>query len=232
MSKHLQHDLERLKKELLTMGALVENAINRAIVALVQRRPEIAEEVLAGDDLIDEKELEVEDLCLKMLALHQPVAGDLRFIVGCIKVNNDLERMGDLAQNIAERATYLARHAPIDVHADFTQMVECVRRMVADALDALVHLDTRRAREVCRADDEVDEYNRHMFVELENLMRRENATIERAVQTLSVSRHLERIADLATNVAEDVVFMVDGEVLRHREAGPTAAPSPAAQRAP
>jgi phosphate transport system protein len=226
MSKHLQTDLAHLKKEILTMGSLVEEAINRAIAGLTQRRPELADEVLAGDDQIDKKELEVEDQCLKMLALHQPVAGDLRFIVGCIKVNNDLERMGDLAQNIAERAVFLATHPPIDVHVDFSRMVERVRRMVSDALDALVNLDPHLAREVCRGDDEVDAYNRHMFEELEAMMRREPATIERAVQTLSVSRHLERIADLATNIAEDVVFMVEGDIIRHREAG-TAKPPPA-----
>jgi len=216
MSKHLLHDLDQLKKDLLTMGSMVEEAANKAIASLVQRRPELAAEVLAGDDLIDRKELEVEDKCLKMLALHQPVAGDLRFIVGCIKVNNDLERMGDLAQNIAERAAFLATHDPLDVDLDFDRMVEQVRSMVSRGLDALVNLDTRLARAVCSEDDQVDHYNKQMFTQLQDLMARRPETIERAVQLLSVSRHLERIADLATNIAEDIVFMVEGEVIRHR----------------
>jgi phosphate transport system protein len=213
--KHLQRDLDALKKEVLAMGSMVEEATNRAISSLVQRAPELAEEVLSGDDAIDAKELEVEESCLKALALHQPVAGDLRFIVAVMKVNNDLERMGDLAQNIAERALYLTTHEPIPVDLDFDRMVERVREMVSMSLDALVNQDARTARRVCSLDDQVDEYNRHMFVVLQELMHRDSATIERAVHTLSVARHLERIADLATNIAEDIVFMVEGDMIRH-----------------
>jgi len=225
MTKHLQHDLDQLKRDILTMGAMVEEATNKAMSALIQRRPELAEEVLAGDDAIDRKELEVEDKCLKILALHQPVAGDLRFIVGCIKVNNDLERMGDLAHNIAERASFLARKDPIEVTIDFGRMVERVRAMVSDSLDALVNLDTQLAREVCQRDEEVDQYNKQMFKRLETMMKEKPETIERAVQTMSVSRHLERIGDHATNIAEDIVYMVNGEVIRHSrgmQAQPTA----------
>ena len=215
MTKHLIHDLDVLKKEVLAMGAMVEEATNKAIASIIQRDPDLAREVMQGDDDIDRKELEVEDACLKMLALHQPVAGDLRFIVAVMKVNNDLERMGDLAQNIAERALYIASHEPIDVHLDFTRMVERVRAMVGQSLDALVNLDPVLARKVCAQDDEVDAFNKHMFVVLQDLMYRDRETIERAVHTLSVSRHLERIADLATNIAEDIVFMVEGEQIRH-----------------
>jgi len=215
MTKHLQDDLDRLKKQVLAMGALVEEATHRAISALVKRRPDLADEVLAGDDVIDAKELEVEDACLKILALHQPVAGDLRFVIAVMKVNNDLERMGDLAQNIAERAAYLSSHPPLSVELPFPRMTECVQRMVSDALDALVNRDTALARGVCERDDEVDALNRQMYVVLQELMKREPDAIERAIHTLSVARHLERIADLATNIAEDVVFMVEGEVVRH-----------------
>jgi phosphate transport system protein len=227
MSKHLQHDLDQLKRDILTMGSMVEEATNKAMAALIQRRPELADEVIAGDDLIDHKELEVEDKCLKILALHQPVAGDLRFIVGCIKVNNDLERMGDLAHNIAERAAFLSRNEPLEVTIDFTRMVERVRSMVSDSLDALVNSDTALAREVCRRDDEVDHYNKQMFRRLENMMKERPETIERASQTMSVSRHLERIGDHATNIAEDIVYMVEGEIIRHsQDAHPnSAAPS-------
>jgi len=214
--KHLQRDLDALKKEVLTMGSMVEEATNKAITSLTQRSPELAEEVLSGDDSIDQMELEVEESCLKALALHQPVAGDLRFIVAVMKVNNDLERMGDLAQNIAERSLYLSTHDPIPADLDFERMVERVRQMVSMSLDALVNQDSLLARKVCSLDDEVDEYNRHMFVMLQELMHRDGSTIERAVHTLSVARHLERIADLATNIAEDIVFMVEGDVIRHQ----------------
>ena len=216
MSKHLLRDLERVKKEILEMGTLVEAATNKAITALIDRRPELAEEVMAGDDTIDEKEVTIEEECLKILALHQPVAADLRFTVAVMKVGNDLERMGDLAINIAERAVYLSTHDPIEVPLDFGRMVEKVQTMLRECLDAMVNLDTTLARKICRGDEEVDAINREMFVILQDLMYRKPETIKRAVHTLSASRHLERIADLATNIAEDVVFMVEGEVIRHR----------------
>jgi len=216
MSKHLERDLDRLKKKILTMGAMVESAANKAINALVERRLQWAEEVMAGDDEIDSREVEIEEDCLKALALHQPVAADLRFIITVLKVNNDLERMGDLAVNIAERAAYLTTHDPIQVPVDFTRMIEIVRAMVRDSLDALVKQDAALARRVCHRDDEVDELNRNMYHLLQDLMAREPQAIKRAVHTLSACRHLERIGDLATNVAEDVVFMVEGEIVRHR----------------
>jgi len=218
MTKHLRSDLEHLKRRILAMGALVEEATNLAISSLVHRRPELAEQVLLGDDAIDDMELDVEDSCLKVLALHQPVAGDLRFIVAVMKVNNDLERMGDLAQNIAKRSADLSSQAPLDVELEFDDMMEAVRQMVSSSLDALVRGDTDLAREVIASDDNVNRLQRHMFKDLEDLMRRDPDSVGRAVQTLSVARHLERIADLATNIAEDIVFMVEGDVIRHRKA--------------
>lgn len=219
MAKHLRRDLEHLERELLELGAMVEHAIKSAIIALIDRRPELAEEVLRGDDAIDAKEVEVEEECLKVLALHQPCAGDLRTIVAMLKVNNDLERMGDCATNIAERARDLAAQEPIPTPLDeLRRMTEAVRAMVGQSLDALVRHDANRAREVCLRDAEVDGLNRRMFVLLQELMQQEPRTVTRAVSTLSVSRNLERIADLATNIAEDVVFLVDGEVIRHRRA--------------
>src|SRR5688572_6778073 len=215
MSKHLQRDLEHLKKQLLTMGGMVEEATDLAITAVVDRRRELAEQVLAGDDRIDAKELEIEDECLKMLALHQPVATDLRFIITVLKVNNDLERMGDLAKNIAERAAFLGELPPIEGAQDFRRMAERVRGMVHECIDALVERDVELARRVCIEDRDVDEENRRRFAQLQQEMKSDPATVERAVSLLSVSRHLERIADHATNVAEDVVFLVDGEVIRH-----------------
>ncbi len=216
MSKHLYRDMELLKKALLTLGSMVEDAINKAVIALVDRRSELTHEVITGDDLVDDKEVEIEEQGLKILALHQPVAADLRFIVGVLKVNNDLERMGDLAVNIAERADYLAKKDVIGVELDFPRMAGAVQKMVRLSLDALVNKDTDEAKKVLLMDDEVDALNRDMFVILQNVMRNDSQTIKRAVQLLSVSRHLERIADLATNIAEDVVFMVDGDTIRHK----------------
>jgi phosphate transport system protein len=216
MAIHLLRDLEHLKKQVLAVGALVEEATDKAISALVDRRPGLAEEVIQGDDRIDRKEVEVEEECLKVLALHQPVAADLRFIITVLKVNNDLERMGDLAVNVAERAAFLSTHEPLPLRVDFPSMGDLVRGMLRDALDALVRLDTDMARQVWSRDDQVDAANRSIRESIEDLMESDSTTVERALHTLSASRNLERIADHATNIAEDVLFMVLGEVARHR----------------
>jgi len=217
MSKHLLRDLEMLKKEILTMGAMVEESMNRALQSLMERRFDLAKEVILGDREIDLKEIQIEEECLKVLALHQPVAADLRFIIVVLKVNNDLERIGDLAQNIAERAAYLSRNEPIELPGDFITMIEKVREMVSRSLDSLVNRDTKTAREVIHEDTEVDEAHRKMYEALQARMCDNPSTVQRAVNTLSVSKNLERIADYATNIAEDVVFMVDGEMIRHGE---------------
>lgn len=216
MTKHMVRDFENLKRKLLGLGGIVEEAINNAILALLDRRHDLAEEVVSGDRQIDLKEVDLEEDCLKALALYQPVAGDLRFIITVLKVNNDLERMGDLAVNIAERASYLSVHPALKVSLDFAQMVTGVRRMVRDSLDALIRMDTDLARTVLTMDDEIDTINRDMFTSLQELMRQDSDTVERSVHLLSTSRNLERIADLCTNIAEDVVFMVDGDLIRHR----------------
>jgi phosphate transport system protein len=216
MGKHLQRDLEHLKKELLSVGSMVESALDNSIEALVNRRSKLAEEVIKGDDQVDQKENQIEEECLKVLALHQPVAADLRFIISVLKVNNDLERIGDLAANIAERAIYLASHEPLRVALNFQRMVEGAQEMVRKSLTALVKLDTKLARMVLTMDDEIDVLNREMYTTLQNIMRQDPESVDRAVQTLSVSRYLERIADLSTNIAEDVVFMVEGESIRHQ----------------
>ncbi|MBI5186557.1 MAG: phosphate signaling complex protein PhoU [Nitrospinae bacterium] len=216
MPKHLRRDLENLKKEMLYMGSMVEGAINKAINSLVARNTEWAEDVMKGDDEIDAKENEIQEECLKVLALHQPVAEDLRFIITVMKVNNDLERMGDLAVNIAERGVYLSTQPPIRAPLNFSKMMERVQAMVHESLNALVNSDTALARKVWREDDAVDEMNKEMYVALQDLMREDPDTIQRAIHTLSASRHLERIADLATNIAEDIIFMAEGEIVRHR----------------
>ncbi len=215
MSIHLQKDLEHLDKELLILSSMVEDATNKAILALVDRRLDLARQVMREDDRINTREVLIEEECLKMLALHQPVAADLRFIVAVLKVNNDLERMGDLAVNIAERAAYLATREPLQVSLDFPKMAEGVREMVRESLDALTNMNPRLARHVLTMDDEIDEANRGMFDILQDLMHRDPSTIERAVHLLSASRHLERIADLATNIAQDVVYIAEGRMIRH-----------------
>ena len=215
MSIHLQKDLEHLDKELLILSSMVEDATNRAMLALVDRRLDLARQVMREDDRINHREVLIEEECLKMLALHQPVAADLRFIVAVLKVNNDLERMGDLAVNIAERAAYLATREPLQVSLDFPKMAEGVRDMVRKSLDALSNMNSRLARHVLSMDDEIDEANRKMFDILQELMHRDSSTIERAVHLLSASRYLERIADLATNIAQDVVYMSEGRLIRH-----------------
>jgi len=215
MTLHLQRDLEAVKSQLLDMGSLVEKVSNQAITALQERNTELSAGVHELDLTIDQQEVKIEEECLKILALHQPVATDLRFVVCVMKVNNDLERMGDLAINIAERASYLSSHDPLGVPLDFHRMAELAREMVKESLSALLNLDTDLARKVLAKDDEVDEINRQMFEILEEIMLKDPTTIRRAIHLLSASRHLERIADLATNIAEDVVFLVEGEVIRH-----------------
>ncbi|PCK07099.1 MAG: phosphate transport system regulatory protein PhoU [Alteromonadaceae bacterium] len=217
MSLHLQRDLDHLKKEILQLGSMVETVINNAIISLTERRPELAERVFEEEKLINSKEVLIEEDCLKILALHQPVAVDLRFIVVVLKVNNDLERMGDLAVNVAKRAIFLASKEPIPCPIEFTDnMPKNIRTMVHDSLDALVKLDLKLACKVIAMDDEVDDVNRQMYAEAQKLMEDDPSTIKRAIGMLSSSRYLERIADLATNIAEDVIFMVEGEVVRHQ----------------
>jgi phosphate transport system protein len=216
MTKHLLRDLENLKKQVLLLGSLVEGAILKATTALLERRPELAIEVLHGDDAIDAREVAIEEECLKILALHQPVAADLRYIVTVLKVNNDLERMGDLAGNVAGRAADLLKLDPIRFPPEFTSMVETVRRMVHDSLDALIGSNVALARKVLAADDIVDQVHRQMFREVQDTARNNPAQIEAAISLLSTSRNLERIADQCTNIAEDVVFLVEGEIVRHR----------------
>ena len=216
MPRHLQRDLDLLKKKLLNLGTLVEEAINEAIQALVHRRPELAESVIDKDRQVDYLEVEIEEDCLKILALHQPVAKDLRFIVAALKVNNDLERMGDLAANIAKRATYLSRKPPLGEELGLQQMAEKVHAMVRNSLESVVTLDTELAESILRADDEVDDCHAAMYKIISRIMNNDPRAIKRAIHYLSASRYLERIADLATNIAEDLIFMVSGEVIRHK----------------
>jgi phosphate transport system protein len=184
---------------------------------LRDRRVKLAQAVYAGESVINEKEVQIEESCLKILALHQPVAIDLRFIVVVLKVNNDLERIGDLAENLTARAVYLAEREPMpEPMAIINGMFVTIRSMLKDSLDSLVKLDVDLARKVIEQDDGVDQINRQMYDDFRQMMARDASMIEQATSWLSCSRYLERIADLATNISEDVVFMVEGEVVRHQ----------------
>jgi phosphate transport system protein len=215
MARHLQRDLDQLARDLLTMGAMVEEATNKAISALSRRNPTLAAEVAVGEPAINDQENLVEENALKILALNQPVAADLRFIITVLKVNNDLERIGDHAVSIAERTQVLSKLDPIPLPQNFPRLVEVVQQMVRDSLNALVERNAELARSVCAMDDEVDQIHRMMYDAMQEVMRKNAKDIEPAINTISATRHLERIADLATNIAEDVVFMVEGEIVRH-----------------
>ena len=216
MPKHMQLEIEKLKKRILAIGDTVVEAIQKALAALGERGEELAREAMEGDGRIDSSEVEVEEECLKLLALYQPVAEDLRFIAAVMKINNDLERMGDEAVNIAEHAVFLAQSDPILVPPRLKDMTDASMRMVRESLAAFVNGDARAARRICAQDDEVDQYNREVINAVWRMMEKDPKTIERATHLFSVSRHLERIADHATNISEDVVYMVEGKIIRHR----------------
>ena len=216
MAQHFLREIDTLKKKILAVGAAVEERIAQVIMAVIKRDATLAQQVAEGDDEIDEMEVEVEEDCLKILALYQPVAIDLRFVVAVLKMNNDLERMADTAVNIARCAEYLASQPQVDLPPSLTDMAQKVQQMVTQSLNALVHSDTALARKVCVADREVDQLNKEMHVRIQQESRKHSDQVERLIHTLSVSRHLERIGDLATNVAEDVIYTVEGEIVRHR----------------
>jgi len=216
MSKHLKHDLERLERRLLDLGARVEDAVRKSIAALETRRADLALEVMGGDLGIDQAEVEIEEECLKVLALHQPVATDLRFVAVTLKINNDLERIGDLAVNIAERSASLKRALPFPVPEGLRPMTDTTITMLRESLDAFVRTDTRLARRVLAADNSVDDYNREIIGLMAERMKSDRDQVDDALLMLSASKNLERIADHATNIAEDVVYMVEGDIIRHQ----------------
>ncbi len=216
MPKHLHRQMDKLKREVLSLGAVVEDGVRKAVQALEGRDAALAEDVIKRDVDVDQAEVNLEEECLKILALYQPVAIDLRFIVAVLKLNSDLERIGDLAVNIAERALYISEHGAAQFPLDFGKMAREAQQMLKMSLDALVNMDARLAREVCAADDAVDAINRQMYIQVQESIRKTPEHMEGLIHLLSASRHLERIADHATNIAEDVVYMVEGEIIRHR----------------
>lgn len=215
MSKHLERDLEALEREILAQSSLVEEMISKACRALTDRRGDISTEVIASEHQINTREVKIEEECLKVLALHQPVAIDLRRAATVLKINSELERIADLAVNIAERTQSLAEHLLVEVPDRLERMSLIAIDMVHDALDAFVELDVAAARAVCRRDDEVDDLNRTIIRDLCETMQAQPDLVEPAMHMFSVSRHVERIADCATNIAEDVIYLVEGEIARH-----------------
>ncbi len=215
MPRHLQREIDNLKNKLLTMSAVAEERVAQAVNALVERNNELALEIVKSDYKIDDLEVEVEEDCLKILALHQPVAVDLRFIIVVLKINSDLERVGDLAVNIAERAAFLSSRDKVCMAFDFISMAGKVQEMLGMSIDALVNMDTRLAHRVRAKDDEVDAMNRDMYEIFKSELPRDGEEANCMLHSLSVGRHLERIADHATNIAEDVVYLVEAQIVRH-----------------
>jgi len=215
MAKQLPRQIDALKQQILLVGALVEEAIAKAVAALINRDRNMAKSVIQADDEIDRMEVDVEEEVLKILALYQPVAADLRFVVAVLKINNDLERMGDLATNIAKRVVFLANAERFDLPVDFRGMATRVKSMVKESLDALVNADTLLAQRVRESDDEVDTQRRIIEKQIEQQIATHPERTDCLMSFSSVARHLERIAEMATNIAEDVIYMVEGEIVRH-----------------
>jgi phosphate transport system protein len=216
MLHYWQREIENLKKLVLSLGALVEEQIQHSILALERRDADLANEVVRKDREIDSLEIVIEEECLKILALYQPVAKELRFVVAVLKMNNDLERMGDLAANIAKRARYLSKKEKIDLVADFGVVAEKAQAMVKKSLDALVNTDVNLAREVCASDDEVDKLTKHILKRTINSIEKNPERTKDYFSIRSVSKNLERIADSATNIAEDVIYLCSGDIIRHQ----------------
>lgn len=213
----LHREIKQLKQRLLSLGAMIEERLELAVKSVTTRDPQLAHQIIEGDIEIDEWEVELEEECLKVLALHQPVAIDLRVIVAVLKINNDLERIGDFASDIAERAYSLAMKPEIAYPFDFVTMAKQVRKMLKQSLDAFVNLDDELASEVCQADDAVDEIHADMFVKLRHALHDHPDKTEELLEYMSISRYLERIGDHATNIAEDVMYLCKGEIVRHSQ---------------
>ncbi|MDZ4724256.1 MAG: phosphate signaling complex protein PhoU [candidate division Zixibacteria bacterium] len=216
MTMYFQREIELLKKKILTLGALVEENLRRAVKSIQTRDTVLAQQAIENDTAIDDMEVEVEEDCLKILALHQPVAIDLRFIIAVLKINSDLERIGDLAVNLAERSVFLSTREPLKLPFDLSRMAELAQSMLRNSLDALVNLDRHLAQEVCKTDDEIDAMHRLSYGLIEEAIKTNPKQMDLLISSLALSRNLERVADHTTNIAEDVLYMIQGEIVRHR----------------
>ena len=213
--RHFQDELEQLKTRLLEMGGIAEEQVRTAVKGLVDRDHGLIDQVLVGDDPLNSLHIEIDSRCFTLLALYQPMAADLRTIVAAVKITTDLERVGDLAVNIAEAARRYVAHAPVKKLIDIPRMATIAQTMLRDALDAFVRRDTELAQQVLNEDDRLDSLKTQIFRELLTYMLQDTGTIEPALDLILISRHLERIGDHATNVAEDVIFIVSARDVRH-----------------
>lgn len=214
MKRHFDQDLEELRGRLLRMGGLTEQMVHMAVKVLIERDESHLQKVQANERQVNDLHIEIDDICLRLIALHQPAAKDLRLIAAALKINSDLERVGDQAVNIAETSTYLCRLPKLKL-GDIPRMVELAASMLKDSLDAFVRQDVDLARAVIKRDDEEDRLKSETFNELRELMQSDASTIQQGLDMILISRNLERIADHATNIAEDVIFMVMGKDIRH-----------------
>jgi phosphate transport system protein len=213
--RHFDEELNALKGKILTMGGLVEEQIAGALRALTERDPDLATRIIENDHRVNTLDVEIDEECLRLLALHQPAAGDLRFVTTAMKISTELERMSDLAENIAERAIELNEEPQLKPYIDIPRMANWTMRMVKESLDAFVNRDAVLARKVCADDDFVDELTEQLFRELLSFMLENPQTITRAIRLTFIGKYIERIADHATNVAELVVYLVEGKIIRH-----------------
>lgn len=216
MPAHLHAEIEKLKKRLLALSAIVEESVYLAVKALEERNAELAQTIINGDEEIDQREVDIEEECLKLLALHQPVANDLRFIITVLKINAELERIGDSTVNIAERVWDLVQQPPVRRSLNFADMAQKAKTMLHNSLDALILLDLNLAYHVIEADDEVDTINRQMYAQVEQEIMKDPDRVNSLIHLLGISRHIERIGDHASNIAEDVIYLIEGKIVRHR----------------
>jgi phosphate transport system protein len=218
--RHFEEELALLQQRLLAMGGLAEERVREAVRGVSRREPDLVDHVLISDEPLNDLHIEIDDRCFKLLALHQPMAADLRVILAAVKINTDLERVGDLAVNIAEAGQRYLRHAPVKPLIDIPRMGEIAQTMLRDSLDAFVRRDTGLAESVLAEDDTLDALKTQIFRELLTHMLQDAGTIEAALDLILISRHLERIGDHATNIAEDVIFMVAAKDVRHQPVEP------------
>jgi phosphate transport system protein len=215
MGIRLRMEIGRLERQILALSAEVETDVRAAVRAVEERNAAQAEAVVAHEPLINAMEVDVEEECLKILALHQPVAGDLRYIIAVLKINQDLERIGDLAVHIAERGLFLCEQPRIEVPFRLGEMADKAQAMLKKVLDAFVSLNETAAREVCASDSEIDEIHRAIFQQIKEAIGRKPSDFEPLLQIMHISRHLERIADHATNIGEDLIYLIEGRIVRH-----------------
>jgi len=216
MSVHLDREIEKIKKMLVHLATIVEENVRKSVLSVSSRNEDLARKIITADDIVDKLEVELEEECLKVLALHQPLAADLRYVIACLKINNDLERIGDLAVNIAQRAIAIAENKEDKVPIDFSAIMEKTQQMLSLAIEATIELNPTIANQVCVMEKEIDEFNKEIHNEIIKLIKDKPKKTKYFLHILGVSRQLERIADYATNICEDVIYMIEGKIIRHQ----------------